>query len=325
MASNNIDLTSAEMGYLWYTYQAQSMNYYVLKYFNAIVEDPEIKQINDKNMELCGSVMSEIKTIFLGQNMPVPEAFSDSDILSTEEKLFTDPFILFYQWFIAKGNLNFGSISINTIAREDVFNLFNRYISESLKILNDARLCLLNKGLWIRAPYIPVPEKNEFVQKESFLNGWFGRERPLLGIEIASIFYNLVTNTLGISLTAGFMQVTNAGKLNDYFKRGKEISSKHVEVMSKLLKKEELPVPSTWNPGVTSSTAAPFSDKLMLNLIAALNAQGMSNYGAAVSNVLRRDLAMDFTRLSAEVAIYAEDGLKILIEHGWMEQPPQKN
>ncbi|MDQ0256801.1 hypothetical protein J2S74_004223 [Evansella vedderi] len=323
MEVSKIDFTAAEMGYLWHIYRAQGMNYCILTYFDSICEDNEIKELIRSNMEVSEKYLREIETIFSKNDFPIPIGFTvESDVNFTGERLYTDPLILFYQWFVAKGNLNFGSIAINTIARDDVFYFFDGYISDSLKFLNHSRRLLLEKGLWIRAPYIPQPTKVEFVKKESFLNGWFGDTRPLIGVEIASLFYNIITNTLGESFLTSFIQVTDRTDVKNYFIRGKEIAMKHMEILSKTLKEEELPAPSTWNSGITASTAAPFSEKLMLSLVTFLNSQGLSNYGIAASTSARTDIGINFNRLAAEVAKFAEDGTSLLIENGWMEAPP---
>lgn len=323
MGSSHIDLTATEISFLWNTYHVQCLNDCVLTYFDTILEDDEIRKINANNLKSCKKYISEIKTIFTSENIPIPVAFSKaSDLNETKERLYTDSFILFYQWFIAKGNLNFVSMAIDTIARDDIFTFFQNYSSESLTMLDDTRKLLLNKGLWIRAPYMPPPNEVEFVKKESFLNGWFGDTRPLVGIEIASLFYNQITNALGLIIMNSFIQVTETKEIKDYFLKGKNIAAKHIEVQGNIFKKEEVATPSTWNSGVTTATQAPFSEKLMLNLVAMLNAQGVSNYGIAISTSARRDIAMTFTTLAAEAAKYAEEGAQLLIEKEWMEAPP---
>jgi hypothetical protein len=35
------------------------------------------------------------------------------------------------------------------------------------------------------------------------------------------------------------------------------------------------------------------------------------------------DLSALYVRLSAEIALYAEDGANVLINHGWLEEPTQ--
>jgi hypothetical protein len=37
----------------------------------------------------------------------------------------------------------------------------------------------------------------------------------------------------------------------------------------------------------------------------------------------RHDLGSIYVRLSAEVSQFVEDGANIMIENGWLEQPPQ--
>ncbi|MCC3355683.1 DUF3231 family protein [Bacillus sp. REN16] len=37
----------------------------------------------------------------------------------------------------------------------------------------------------------------------------------------------------------------------------------------------------------------------------------------------RRDLALKYASLIPEISLYAEDGAKIMIKHGWLELPPQ--
>jgi hypothetical protein len=60
----------------------------------------------------------------------------------------------------------------------------------------------------------------------------------------------------------------------------------------------------------------------MMVHVTALIASGIGYYGAATGTSSRRDLGAHFTRLSAEIALYAEDGANIMIENGWLEKPP---
>src|SRR5699024_9578937 len=104
----------------------------------------------------------------------------------------------------------------------------------------------------------------------------------------------------------------------------REIAGKHLEVFSSILSNNYLSE-GTLNltSEVTDSTVSPFSDKLMLYHITALIASGVGQYGASMSVSPRRDLGEKYARLSAEIALYAEDGANIMINKGWMEQPPK--
>ena len=320
---DSIDLTASEMQYLWSMYQAQSLNIGMLKYFDSILEDEEVKQFNKKLLTQSESYLEEITTIFNKEEYPIPIAFSDADVKTTVKKLYTEPFILYYQWFVAKGNVTFASMAINTISRADVFQLFNKCITSSLSLLDEARKMLLSKGIWIRTPYIPVPKEVDFIKKENFLNGWFGEQRPLIGFEIASAFYNILTNSIGVIIMKSFIQSSEDEEIKKYLIKGKELAIKHIDVLSDVLKEDELPTPSVWNTGVTTSTEAPFSEKFMLNLVSLINAQGISNYGNAIATTMRRDIGLHFTNLGAEAVKYSEEGVNLLIERGWLEAPPQ--
>ncbi|WP_102261090.1 DUF3231 family protein [Mesobacillus jeotgali] len=322
MGQNQIDMTATEMGFLWSTYQAETLNHCLLTYFDRIVEDPEIKELNKSSLDSCEKNIAWMKEIFEGDDFPVPAGFTESDVNPNAARLYTDPFILYFQWFIGKGNMDYSSLAINTIARDDIFSFYENLVTQATKLLNDSRKLLLSKGLWVRAPYIPMPQSVSYVKKENLLNGWIGEKRPIAGIEIAGIFYNLVTNTLGQALMTSFIQVSKKGEIHNKFVRGKEIATKHVEVLATALKQENLPVPNTWNTGITASTEPPFSEKLMLNMVSFLNAQGLANYGSALSLSIKRDIGLDFTRLAAEVADFAQDSTELLIKKGWMETPP---
>jgi len=49
---------------------------------------------------------------------------------------------------------------------------------------------------------------------------------------------------------------------------------------------------------------------------------GIQNYGAALSEIMRHDIHAQFATLTTGVAKYSNDGMNILIKHGWLEEPP---
>jgi hypothetical protein len=79
----------------------------------------------------------------------------------------------------------------------------------------------------------------------------------------------------------------------------------------------------TFGNAVTNSTMTPYSDRLMLYHVIFLNSVGINNYGKALGIVTRKNLIADYTRLMMEIADYAEDGMIMMLENGWFEQPPQ--
>jgi hypothetical protein len=181
---------------------------------------------------------------------------------------------------------------------------------------------LLEKGLDVRPPFIPYPQKLDFVHKQSFLLEGLGRREVFTGEEITQLYFNIQTNHLGTSLATAFCQVAESKKVRDYILRGKEIAMKHIKVFRDYLENNSLPVPMSYDQEVTESTEAPFSDKLMMFHFGTMNYAGIGNYGVAISQCRRSDLVVDFSRLAAEVLKYSEDGMNIMISNEWLEQSP---
>ncbi len=115
-------------------------------------------------------------------------------------------------------------------ARSDVHDFMKECLVSSTELEDQARKVMLSKGGYIRPPYISIPEKVDFVQKQNFLTGWFGDRRPLTAIEITQL-YNIQTNALGKALIIGFSQVAKSDTVSEYFIRGRDIASKHIEIL----------------------------------------------------------------------------------------------
>jgi hypothetical protein len=106
--------------------------------------------------------------------------------------------------------------------------------------------------------------------------------------------------------------------------KGKEIAGKHIEIFSTLLLNNNLPVSMAWESGVTDSKIAPFSDLLMLQEVRSMNVILAANYAKAISiSGDKQDLAGDFARLMAEILKHTGEGLNLLVNNGWYEEPPQ--
>jgi hypothetical protein len=182
---------------------------------------------------------------------------------------------------------------------------------------------MLSKGIFSRPPYIATPEKVDFVERQSFLTGWFGEKRPLNSIEISNIFFNLTKDIVSRALQIGFSQVAKSKEVREFMVRGVDMTYKHIEAFSSILHKNDLPSPKHWESEVTNSTVSPFSDKLMMFHAQVLVNAAVGFYGAGMAVCMRRDLAVQYQRIISETQVYAEDGGNIMINNGWMEQPPK--
>lgn len=121
----------------------------------------------------------------------------------------------------------------------------------------------------------------------------------------------------------GLSQVAEKDEVTSYLLRAKSIASKHIEIFGSLLSDSELSAPMTWDSLPTESTTRTFSDKLIMFHVAALSGVSISHYGTSLGTSPRRDVGLHYNRLIQEVLLFVEDGATIMINNGWMEQPPQ--
>lgn len=323
MAQPQVGLSSTELAGLWSTYIQDDMSRRYMKVFLQHLQDEEIKQFVQESVSISESHMKLITQLFEKEQIPIPQGFLDSDVDLTAPALYEDTYALSFVYGMTRIALaNFGVIT-SGMAREDVLQFFSQCLTETNKLYTDGIGLLLKKGLYDRPPNIPYPDKVEFVTETSFLAGWFGEQRPLNCIELTDIFFNIERNYFGINLLMGFIQVTEDEEIKNFFLRGKSIAQKQIVILNDLLKEEELFGVVQTRSLVTNSTAAPYTAKLMLSLINSLNAAQISYLGVSLSKAMRRDLATHYSRLLVEVLQYAEDGLKIMINRGWLEQAPQ--
>jgi hypothetical protein len=324
---NNIKLTSSEIAQLWVTYIGDTMSKCVISYFEKTVQDPYIHTIVRFTLDTIEKHLEMASDIFNSVTFPIPVGFSEHDVNLNAPKLYSDTFMLNYIKYATKFGMYNQSVALSMAAREDVRNFFNEYIDSYKDINNRTTSILLEKGLATRPPYIPIPDRAEFVNEKTYMGGFIvdflGKERPINTMEIAHAFTNIQINTLGNALITGFAQVAKNKDLYSFFERGKHISGKYVDILSTLLKEEDLPAPMSWAHEVLDSTIPPFSDKLMLFHITALIGYGMSSYGLAAANSMRGDITSIYLRFVAEVMQYSKDGMVMLINNGWLERMPE--
>ncbi|OLO27893.1 hypothetical protein BTR23_18965 [Alkalihalophilus pseudofirmus] len=316
-------LTSGELGSLWTSYMSESLVIPVLKFFSRTCEDEKIRFLLDYSLELSQQNIDTITEIFNKEKMPIPQGFTENDVNLSAPRLYSDNLYLPYLYFFGSACMGSYTTALSVSARSDIVKLFENCLTASMALSRKAKEEMLSKGIFIRPPYIPLPNKIEFVQKQNFLTGWFGNRRPLNTNEITHLYLNIQRNHLGFALLTGFSQVSSSNEVKNYMLRGKGISENHIEVFSSVLRENEIPISLGWDSYVTDSTVSPFSEKLMMFHTSVLNGVGIGNYGIAMGESMRHDLNAHYARLAADIGHYAEDGINILINNEWMEQPPQ--
>lgn len=321
-STDSIPLTSAEVGKLWAAYEGNSMAVCVLKYFLKNVEDSDIKSLLELALHNSESYVKMIKDIFTKEKFPIPVAFTDEDVNLNAPRLYSDRFYLNYLKYDVKAGMSVYSIAVPLMARLDLSEFFTKCLLETTDLCNRINQTLLSKGLFVRPPVVPVPEKVEFLSKQSFLNGYFEHVRPLQVLSIAHLYDNIQNSALTKAKQMGFSQVAKSQQAREYFLKAKSISDKQIDVFSSLLTSDDLPAPSSLDDEVTGSTVAPFSDKLMLFHTVESATMRARTYGNSLSFNARHDVAVTYARLLTEVGNLAEDGVNIMIDHQMLEKPP---
>ncbi|MDY0942357.1 MULTISPECIES: DUF3231 family protein [Priestia] len=322
MEKQHIDLTSAEISCLWSSYLADSMSICVFKYLVQGIKDEQIKKVIKHALDLSQQHVEIIKNIFEKEEIAVPKGFTEHDVNLKAKPLFTDTFCLFYLKNMTKGGLVANATVLPNMYREDILAFYSKCLTSSNELHTEATHLLLEKGLAVRPPQIPKPQQVEFIRKQSFLFEALGESRPLTGQEVTNLYANIQTNIMGTAIATAFAQVTTTKKIREYMLKGKEISKKHFEVFSSYLKSHDLPVPVSHDHEITTSTEAPFSEKLMMFHFSLMIYAGVGNYGVSISQSQRSDLVVDYSRLLTETLAYSEDGANIMINKEWLEKPP---
>jgi hypothetical protein len=316
-------ITSAEISMLWSTYIGDTMAICILRHFLQTCEDHTIVPIIEFALKSAHEHIIKISELFIKEGIPLPTGFGDQDVNLQAKKLFSDVTYLRYLHHMGRTGLNSYSLAKSISAREDVRQLFKQFYDQTETLYDRNVKLMQEKGVFIRAPYISYPDKVEYITDKKFLGGLIGHKRPLLAVEIAHVGINIEVANVGKTMLLGFSQVAQSKKISDYFKDGYELGKKMVEDFMIKLKEDDNSYPSTWDSTISNSTEAPFSDKLMLFHTNAQSAIGIGDFGLAIAASLRKDLALTYEGYLLRVAAYAEEGAKILIDHGWFEKPPQ--
>jgi len=317
----NKKLTASELADLFANFQGDSLFTCVFEHFLQVVEDDEVKDFVEFAIALSRRHVKQISDIFTMEKIPIPVGFGEQDVRKDVPRLFSDMFMVFYITQMASISLTIYSSAYGNATRQDSMNYFRNCINDSAETYERGTHLLLSKGMDLSPPTIPYANKVDFVEKKSFISILTGKDRPLTAPEIKNLQLNINTNILGKSIMLGFSQVASSEKLRKYFREGAELSGKQINGFSLHLSNQDLPTPKLMDAHVTDSTSSPFSDKLLLFHGGIAGTVALTNMGTALGQMMRHDLAAEILAFIPVIGKYNNDGLNMMIEHGWMEEP----
>lgn len=323
MKTDQSHLTAAEMGKLWATYVGNTMGKCVLGYFLQHVDDKEIEENLQYALGLCEEYIQTIEGIFKQADFPIPVGFTNDDVNLEAPRLYEDDFYLHYLQYLGKAGVSIYSVAIPLVTRRDIRDFFVKALQDTSKLMVNVTEALLSRNTSVNPPVLPPPQGVDFITKQSFLNVFFGKVRPLQGLEIAHFFGNLNNDITSKAIITGFVQVARSEKVRQYLERGKKLNQKHIDLMSDKLSKDGLPFPQSIDHLVRPSTEPPFSDKLMVYHKIDMFSMKIREYANGASLNGRKDIGALYAKCQLDVSLYVEDGANLMIDQGWLEQPPE--
>ncbi|WP_066387026.1 DUF3231 family protein [Neobacillus mesonae] len=322
MVERSIRLSSAEIAGLWETYLQENLAVCLITYFMHHNKDGEIKPLLQDAFDLSTKHVEQITSIFNAEGIPIPDGFTGEDLDLTAPPLFYDMFGLSFVYSMSRMSMiNTGFLTAN-VARKDIMDFFVTMIRNTSELYRDSTNLMLSKGIYDRPPMIPYPDDVEYAKKLSYISG-FGKKRSINVAEISEIFFNIERNFFSVLLCMGLMQVVKDKEIHQYIADGKKISEKQINTFNDILEREQLLGIVTTSVNVTTSTVSPFSDRLIVTLFNSLNGIDVTLIGHALSLAMRSDLAAYYQKYIIEVLAYSAKGVKLMVERGWAQMPPQ--
>lgn len=317
-------LTSAEISATWQSYLNISVVVCLMTHFIETCEDPEILEVLKETERYARKHTVTFEELFRAEGIAVPLGFKPENHVNQDApKLFSDLFFIQSALQMAKFGLTSHTASLTLSSREDMRILYKGYVDDVNHLYNNIVSLMQKKGVFIPAPYMNYPTNYPVIEKEKFMRGWLGRRRSLLGIEVTNLIENAHHNEIGRDICTGFSQVAKEKEIREFILRGKKMSTQMLGSIIELLEESNVPVSFLWDKGVTDSTIAPFSDQLMMYATGMLSNIGIAAYALGISSSMRRDIGAMYSDFIGRTAAYGEDGMEMMIEKKWLEEPPQ--
>ncbi|WP_328585736.1 DUF3231 family protein [Rossellomorea aquimaris] len=318
-------ISSSELGTLWLTYQEKTLILRMLEYFMKKANDQEAINIMGGLWQELNHFVKQMEGIFEKEGIVYPQGFKKEDVNIDAPKLYDNGFDIMFLRILKEVSMGMYTINMSMAYREDVMSIYEGLTSVTQKVYKLATHYLLNKGILTLPPKVMMPKTTGFIKEKSYLNGFnpFSEKRVLNDIELGTVHHGIEVNNIGMQLVTGFSQCAEEKEVKQFFVKGKDLAQKQIKIYEEILHECDIQLSSTTGSTVTDSTTAPFSPKLMMYCVYLLNGFGLvgSSFGAFFS--LRKDLTLKNTLIAKDIYLYANEGIKLMIKNGWMEEPPQ--
>ena len=319
---NKIKLTSSEIGSLWGEYVNGTMTDIVNRYMFSIIEDESIKIVFDDAIKTFEKQKNRIATFMENEGFPVPIGFTESDLNKGTERLFTDIFCLNYLHIMTLHGLLGHTTSLSVTVRKDLRDFYDSCDNDAKRMYHQTIELMLEKGTFQRDPLFYPAQNPQFISSQDFKDGLLGKGRRLAATEIIFLSFNLKKTIMAKTLSIGFSQVTQSKEVRKFLEDTEKTSDNQIQSLSKIMHKDNLPIPKSSETEVTVSTDSPFSDKLMLYHIGFLFQTAQAYQGAGLASAMRTDLVTTYEGIILKNLMVTKRWFTIMVKNKWLEQPP---
>ncbi|MGV2939358.1 DUF3231 family protein [Mesobacillus sp. LC4] len=324
MSGTNVDLTSTEISNIWSSYLKSSMELRFFQYFQATVEDPEVKTIVEKLVNFSEQSLEDLKAIFIKENLTIPLGFTEKDVRLDADKVFSDTFILYICHDITMLSLSTYPSAFPDCTRKDVRNLFQKAIEFTVQIQNEITDLMLSQGIYLKSPQVAMDHTVDLVDEMKYLNGLFGGSRPVNAAEVANLSRVIHRARFSKMILVTFSKLASHKDVKKHFSKGRDALEKVLETLGDVFEKENIPYSASGDYNIFEVRNSPFSDKLMLFFVnTCLGMFCFIMINQALTSSLRTDIVTKFTIISNQMKMFYGKGLLLTITEKWLEQPPQ--
>jgi hypothetical protein len=318
-------LSASEVGTLWLTYQEKTMIIRILEYFIEKSDEQQGKNLLGGLWQELDYYLLRIEKLYQEQKVVKPVGFTKDDVNLEAPALWDNGFDIMFLRVLKEVSMGMYTMNMNMAYNDEVIEIYEGLTSITQKIYKLSTLYLLKKGILSLPPKVTMPKKVEFVKNKSYMSGLnpFGDKRVLNNLELGILHHAIESNNIGFQLMTGFAQVAKTKEVKAYFTKGMELAKKQIEEFEKILLESNIHFSATAGSTVTTSTIAPFSEKLMMYCTFILNGYCITGNAFGTFFALRNDLSLKSGLIMKDVYFYGQEGTEIMIKNGWFEEPPQ--
>ncbi len=319
-----VGLTAAEISNIWAAYMKSCMEQRFFEYFIKTTENPDVKKIVENMLNHALSSLGELKEIFVKEKLSVPVGFTESDVNSEAPKAFSDTFILFFCQDITMLSMTTYPCAFSDCSRADIRDFFKKGLEFFMAVQNEVVGLMLSQGVYLRAPQVAVDNGVDFVDSKKYLIGLFGGSRPVNTSEIANLTRIMHRAQFSKMIFVSFAKLTTDKELSKHFSKGRDVVQSVLDSFLEVLQNENIPMSSSSDYKTFDVDAQPISDKLMLFFVnMCLGIFCFTMISQAKTSSFRSDIVMKASKIMKDMEFYYAEGLKLMIEREWLEQPPQ--